>query len=157
MIHSQFQIHATAVEIGGLGIILVGQSTTGKSDLALRLIDRGASLISDDIVRVRIDGAMPHLYAAPNIAGKLEVRGLGIVTQPFVEAMMLRLVVNLDQIPERMPDGWPVYIVGGYKLPSLAISAFEASAPIKVERAVKAIVDNALMPVAISAQSAYNG
>ena len=68
-------LHATAVSINGYGVLLLGPSAAGKSDLALRLIDRGAMLISDDAVPVVIGASGPELHSARNIEGRLEVRG----------------------------------------------------------------------------------
>ncbi len=149
-------IHATAIEIDGLGVILCGPSGSGKSDLALRLIDRGARLVCDDRVVIDTASGAPCLHAVANIAGKLEIRGLGIMTLPYVESMMLRLVVTLDEAPARLPDGWPMYSVARYKIPALALNAFEQSAPVKVEWALRSLVDQDIMPVAQICKSRYN-
>jgi HPr kinase/phosphorylase len=129
-------IHATALSIHGHGVVLIGPSGSGKSDLALRLIDRGALLISDDAVIVERSESGPILRCAPNIQGKLEVRGLGIIAMPFVDAVPLRLCVDLAPTPERLPDA-PVMTFAGFDVPFLALSAFEASAPLKVELALR--------------------
>ncbi|MEQ8355650.1 MAG: RNase adapter RapZ [Kiloniellaceae bacterium] len=104
-------IHATAVmlTVPGLGnwaVLLRGASGAGKSDLALRLIDQGATLISDDQTVLRRRGSA--LLAAPpaTIAGKLEVRGLGIVVLPYRTAVPVALLADLrptEQI-ERLPE-----------------------------------------------------
>ena len=75
-------LHASAVEIGGHAVLLTGASGRGKSDLALRLIDRGAVLIADDQVQLTVDDA--RLLASPPaaIAGLVEIRGIGIVELP---------------------------------------------------------------------------
>ena len=81
--------HATSVAIQDSGIIILGSSGSGKSDLALRLIDAGATLISDDLTvckKVRND---IFLYCKKKICGKIEVRGMGIFTVPFVEEIKL--------------------------------------------------------------------
>ena len=71
-------LHGTAISIGGHGVLIMGESGSGKSDLALRLIDRGAILISDDVVFLETRDNAPILTVAPNIVGKIEVRGVGI-------------------------------------------------------------------------------
>ncbi|MHA1114324.1 MAG: HPr kinase/phosphorylase, partial [Alphaproteobacteria bacterium] len=84
-------VHATCVSLWGAGILLRGPSGSGKSDLALRLIDGGAVLVADDQVSLELrDGG---LFASPPAAtaGKLEVRGVGIVTVPFDEEAPMRL------------------------------------------------------------------
>jgi serine kinase of HPr protein (carbohydrate metabolism regulator) len=76
-------IHATCVAIGGQGVLIMGPSGIGKSDLALRLIDRGATLVSDDYTEIElVEGALTGRPPA-TIAGKIEVRGVGIVTMVF--------------------------------------------------------------------------
>ena len=70
-------LHASTVSIKGRAVLIEGPSGSGKSDLALRLIDRGATLVSDDYTIVRrIDGNL-IASAPPNIAGLCEVRGCG--------------------------------------------------------------------------------
>jgi serine kinase of HPr protein (carbohydrate metabolism regulator) len=125
-------IHATAVSVKGQGVVLVGPPGSGKSDLALRLIDRGATLVADD--RVHLDPA-GCLHPPPTLAGLIEVRGLGILSMPHVAGIAARLLVDLSAAPERMPDP-SLRTVSGIALPLLRLSAFEPSAPLKVELAV---------------------
>jgi HPr kinase/phosphorylase len=139
-------IHASAVAINGAGVLLLGPSGSGKSDLALRLIDRGAVLICDDGVFIENDAGQPVLRAAPLIAGKLEIRGLGIVHMQNVDSVKLRLCVDLGGVAERMPDA-PMISVAGFDVPVIALSAFEASAPLKVEYALRAVLAECLDPL----------
>jgi HPr kinase/phosphorylase len=141
------QLHATAIVSKGMGVAIIGASGSGKSDLALRLIDRGAQLVCDDRIElVEIDGE-PWMLPATNIAGKIEVRGLGIIEMPYLAQAPLRLIVDLDQPPERYPDPLPTQEMGGFACPKLCVSAFEASAPIKLELAVQSLLDNGRKPV----------
>jgi len=88
-------IHASCVAIGDAAVLIEGPSGTGKSDLALRLIDRGARLVSDDYtLLVRRDGMLIARPAA-NLAGKIEVRGIGIVEMPHVSDIIVRLIVAI--------------------------------------------------------------
>ena len=130
-------LHATCVAIGGVAILITGPSGSGKSDLALRLIDRGATLVSDDYTILRRDGAM--LVASPpdSIAGKLEVRGLGIIDMPFATNLPVALLIELDAEVTRMPEAGSGRAVAGLMLPSMALAPFEQSAPIKVELALR--------------------
>ena len=73
------RVHASTVAIDGRAVLISGPSGSGKSDLALRLLDRGFTLVSDDQTIVRADGDRLIASAPPTIAGKLEVRGIGIV------------------------------------------------------------------------------
>lgn len=136
MATSSDTLHATCVAIHGHGVLILGQSSAGKSDLALRLIDRGAELVSDDYTIVRRD--VGALVASPpsRIAGMIEVRGIGLVTMPHLPACPVRLCVDLDGKAERMPDDHHI-TVAGLSLPVIALSAHEPSAPIKVELALK--------------------
>jgi HPr kinase/phosphorylase len=128
-------LHATCVALGGQGVLLLGPSGAGKSDLALRLIDRGAQLVADDCCELAdIDGQL--LCAPPDtLAGKIEVRGIGIVSQAWTAPVPVMLAVRLTERTERMPDP-AIEELHGYVLPAVRISAFEASAPIKVELAL---------------------
>ena len=132
-------VHATSVAIAGRGILLCGASGAGKSDLALRLIDRGAMLISDDYTIVERTGGQLTASAPATIAGKMEVRGLGVVDMPFASEAPLALVVDLAQHVDRMPGDPDEWIIAGAPLPVIKLSPFEASAPIKVELALGAV------------------
>jgi serine kinase of HPr protein (carbohydrate metabolism regulator) len=132
-------IHATAVAIAGQGVLLIGKSGSGKSDLALRLIDRGAQLVSDDYTAVSVRSGRLIAAAPPTISGKLEIRGLGIVDIEPSPAVHVALVVHLDQPLERFPLADMRYEIMGISLASLSLAAHEASAPIKVEWALKAV------------------
>jgi serine kinase of HPr protein (carbohydrate metabolism regulator) len=127
-------IHATAVAVRGAGVLLLGPPGSGKSDLALRLIDRGAVLIADDrVVATAGEGGL-RLSAPAAIAGLLEVRGLGLLTLARTEAEAV-LAVDLVSAPDRLPVR-ALREVAGVRLPVLAVRPFEASAPLKVELAV---------------------
>ncbi|MFN3370095.1 MAG: HPr kinase/phosphorylase [Sphingomonadaceae bacterium] len=128
-------VHATAVAVRGAGVLLIGAPGSGKSDLALRLIDRGAVLIADDRVGVdAVDGAA-LLSPPPTIAGLIEVRGLGIVRMAHLSGVPAALAVRVDVAPDRLPEP-STFDLAGCAIPSLALSPFEASAPMKVELAV---------------------
>jgi HPr kinase/phosphorylase len=132
-------VHATSVLVDGTGVLIRGPSGSGKSDLALRLIDGGARLVSDDQTALEARDGRLWASAPPSIAGKLEVRGLGIVAVPGVAAAPLGLVVDLvppDRI-ERLPEASTATLLGVI-LPILQVSPFEASAPAKLRLAVAA-------------------
>lgn len=128
-------LHATAVAIAGRGVLLSGRSGSGKSDLALRLIDRGHMLISDDRVQTLAKGGCLLLSPPAAIAGLMEVRGLGLIRMPFLSGVAAALFVILDEESERLPQPeWRR--IDGIALPLVRIAAFELSAPLKIERAV---------------------
>ncbi|ARS26643.1 HPr kinase/phosphorylase [Sphingomonas sp. KC8] len=130
-------LHASCIAIDGRAVLLHGRSGSGKSDLALRLIDRGARLISDDYTIVRRVGDGLVASAPANIAGKIEVRGLGIVEMAAMASAPIALMALLDEMVERMPDDMaPTRPVAGLRLPVIALAGLEASAPIKLELAL---------------------
>lgn len=132
-------IHVSTVAIAGRAVLIGGLSGTGKSDLALRLIDRGAVLVSDDytIVRRTVSGLVSS--APPNISGKMEVRGLGIVEMPNAVDVPVALFVDLDATPQRLPEPGGTRSLCGVQVPVVVLNAHENSAPIKVELALKRI------------------
>ena len=130
-------LHVSTVAIGGRAVLIGGRSGQGKSDLALRLIDRGAALVSDDYTHVRRAGEKLLASAPPNIAGKIEVRGVGVIDSPAERDVPVALFVDLDNEPERLPEPGSSLSVAGIAVPVVALSALEASAPIKVEAALR--------------------
>jgi serine kinase of HPr protein (carbohydrate metabolism regulator) len=131
-------IHGTVVAVDGAGVLFRGPSGSGKSDLALRLIDRGAALVADDSVLLSRDGDAVVAVAPASIAGRMEVRGLGIVRLPAAPAAALRLVVDLvaPGDVERLPKAGETVLLG-VALPVLNLAPFEASAPAKVRLALR--------------------
>ena len=129
-------LHASCVAKDGRAILISGRSGSGKSDLALRLIDRGAVLVSDDYTIVRRVGGKLVATAPPNIAGKMEVRGLGILDFPTQPDMPVCLLVDLNREVERMPAGPEPIAIAGMKVPVVGVNSLEASAPAKVELAL---------------------
>ena len=131
-------LHATAVEIGGNAVLLRGPSGSGKSDLALRLIDGGATLVADDRVTLSRQGADIMVGAPAAIAGRIEVRGLGIVRLPCAGPAPLRLVVDLVRQgeAERLPKAEETVLLG-VAIPLMHLAPFEASAPAKLRLALR--------------------
>jgi serine kinase of HPr protein (carbohydrate metabolism regulator) len=125
-------VHATTVAIDGRAVMISGPSGSGKSDLALRLLDRGFSLVSDDQTFVRRDGERLIAAAPPNIAGKLEIRGIGIVDVAYVDDVPIALLVELTGHIERLPDDNPTRPILGAVIPVIGIEAMAASAASKV-------------------------
>ncbi|WP_447726391.1 HPr kinase/phosphorylase [Sphingomonas koreensis] len=132
-------LHASCVAIDGRAVLIEGRSGEGKSDLALRLIDRGAVLVSDDYtICTRSNGAL-HATAPANIAGKIEVRGIGLIDMPRQDRAPIALLVTILDAPPRMPEGPKKRRIAGIDIPEVALAALEPSAPVKVELALKHI------------------
>lgn len=132
-------LHASCIVIDGHAVLLAGRSGSGKSDLALRLIDRGATLLCDDYTQVirHRDGRL-LATPTPNIAGKIEVRGVGIVEMAHVAEARVALYCDLERPVERLPLP-AVRRLAGVEVPCVAVAPLEASAPIKVELLLKAL------------------
>jgi len=137
-------IHASTVAIGGHAVLIEGPSGAGKSDLALRLIDRGAVLVSDDYTILTPAGGLLSASAPTSIAGRIEVRGIGIVSVTHVEQAPVALLVRLSPQVERMPEA-ESRSIGGIDLPVIALDPREASAPIKVELALYRLIGRRLL------------
>lgn len=133
---SSEMLHATTVAKGGRAVIIAGRSGSGKSDLALRLFDRGFVLVSDDQTMVRKDGSRLLASAPSTIKGKLEVRGIGIVEVETVNDVPVCLIVDLAEAIERMPEAGLQRTMLGIAIPVVGIDAMGASAPAKVEIAL---------------------
>src|SRR5215212_6479385 len=101
---SSEMLHASTVAIDGRAVLISGPSGSGKSDLALRLLDRGFSLVSDDQTLVCREGDRLIASPPPNIAGKLEIRGIGIVEMDHLADVPVALLVELTSEIQRMPD-----------------------------------------------------
>jgi HPr kinase/phosphorylase len=133
-------VHATAIAIEGVAILLRGPSGSGKSDLALRLIDGGARLIADDQALLRRADNQVFVRAPAEIAGLIEVRGIGILHVDLINEAPIALVVDLvpsTQI-ERIPDNRFERVLG-LALPLITLAPFEASAPAKLRFAWRAL------------------
>ena len=129
-------IHASTVASEGRAVLITGPSGAGKSDLALRLLDRGFTLVSDDRTIVRRDGDRLLASAPPNIAGKLEIRGIGIVDLETVGNLPVALLVELTSEIQRLPDDSRERPILGVRMPLITIDAMTASAPSKVALAL---------------------
>lgn len=142
-------IHATCIAIDGKGVLLLGKSGSGKSDLALRLIDEPgcgtgekalhAQLVADDQVCLTQDGAQVLAQAPEALAGKLEMRGIGIVAAPYAGPVTVELVVELMDAEEieRMPDESQLQQnLLGIAMPRIMLDPNKPSSPARVRAAL---------------------
>lgn len=130
-------VHATTILVEDVGVLLRGPSGSGKSDLALRMIDGGAKLVADDQTELRCSEGVVVASAPASLAGLIEVRGLGIVLLDAVASARLGLVVDLvnpEQV-DRLPESNRLELLG-ISLPLRRLAPFEASAAAKLRLAV---------------------
>jgi serine kinase of HPr protein (carbohydrate metabolism regulator) len=129
---SSENLHASCVASGGRAVLIAGPSGSGKSDLTLRLIDRGFVLVSDDRTILRKEDGKLIASAPETIKGKLEIRGIGIVEMEFVTDVPVALVVELTGDMQRLPDDSRERLILGAGIPLVNVNAMTASAPSKV-------------------------
>lgn len=130
-------VHGTVVAIDGRGVLLRGPSGSGKSDLALRLIDEGAVLVADDRTVLAQEDRHVMASAPESIFGRIEVRGIGIIRIAALDRIRLALIVDLaSKVIERLPKPETAELQG-VTLPLIRLSPFEASAPAKIRLAVR--------------------
>ena len=130
-------MQASVVVIGGRALAIEGPPGSGKSALALALIDRGAHLIGDDgVTLTRTDTA---IIAAPppNIAGLIEVHGVGLVTLPVAPPAPLALVLTLGAPVDRLPSAAPARDILGIAIPCLPFDPGTIAPALRAEWALK--------------------
>ena len=130
-------LHASTVAKEGRAVVISGPSGSGKSDLALRMLDRGFTLVSDDQTIVRKDGNRLLATAPPTITGKLEIRGIGIIDMECVTDVPVALIVELTSDFQRLPDENRERPILGIGVPLITIDAMSASAASKVAIALE--------------------
>ena len=132
-------IHATCIAIGKRGVLLLGKSGTGKSELALRLLDEGAKLVADDRTDLFLRGGALMARAPATIAGLMEVREMGIIAMPYAKSAKLALVVQLGKRGPRLPR--PRFYSAPFAakpVPSIALDGHAPAATAKIRAALAA-------------------
>lgn len=141
---------AGCVAINGRGLLIEGPPGSGKTSLALMLLDRGARLVGDDGVELQLRGGRLWASAVPNTAGMLEIRNVGIVQLGCIEApVSLRLVLSRDA-PRFIERAGKTELAGAH-IPVLAFDPRGAAAAIRAEYAL------ALHGLPVPAQSGGGG
>jgi serine kinase of HPr protein (carbohydrate metabolism regulator) len=125
----------SAVAIGARALLIEGPSSSGKSSLALALIDRGAALIGDDGVEISQDGAHIIVNPPPNIAGKIEIRHVGIADVPAVSAR-LALIISLDPSAPRYVEKAATCKLLDGTIPAITLAPHDPTLPLRAEWAL---------------------
>lgn len=140
-------IHASCVQFLSKGLLIVGPSASGKSDLSLRLMDEGAQLVSDDQVEIRAESTEtgPKILArAPQeIRGLIELRGYGIVTLPYEQSTYLDLVIELKPFKELERLSYlHAYQLLGCSLPKMMVDAAWPSSVSRIKVVLTMLSEN---------------
>jgi serine kinase of HPr protein (carbohydrate metabolism regulator) len=118
------------------GALIEGPSGSGKSDLALRALDAGFSLVADDRTLVWVSGERLWGRAPETLRGLIEMRGLDVVRVTALPLAQVALIARLGR-PERLPERMVEDLLG-VPVPVLVLDPFEATAPAKLGRAIQA-------------------
>lgn len=127
---------ATCVAIGGRAVLIEGAPGSGKSSLALALIDRGARLVGDDGVTLTMDGGILMAAPPPHTAGLLEVRNVGLVPCPALARAPVALVLLLDRDAPRFIDAAERTVRAGMALPLVRLWPDSPVLPLRAEAAL---------------------
>jgi HPr kinase/phosphorylase len=128
-------VHATCVARDGRGVLLRGPSGSGKSDLALRLLEAGFELVADDQVLLAREGGRVTARAPAALAGLIELRGIGILRLGHLARSPVDLVVDLGGTPERLPEDRPCRLLGT-PVPRIDLDPWTLSATARVRFAL---------------------
>lgn len=147
-------IHGTCVALGDRAAVLTGPPGSGKSDLALRFIHEMPSeldpaLVADDQIFVAKENGRLIARAPDTIAGRIEIRGVGIVPVAFRREARIGLFVDLaapHDVPRLPPEPLPAREILGVRIPMIALAPFEASAPLKLRYAIMTLFNENSSP-----------
>lgn len=162
-------VHATSVVLGPActpfggavegAVLLLGEAGAGKSDVALRLIAMGARLLADDQTQLFAEGGRLFAEAPSSLHGRMEIRGVGIVTldaakpAPVILAVMLNADAGIPRLPEALRYMLPAPLEALEGPPLLHLSPFEAATPAKIAAAAAALSRGAFVAGLVSPSS----
>lgn len=134
------RVYGTCIAINGRAVLFRGPSASGKSDLALRVVEAGGHLVADDQTMLTRENDTLVATCPETISGRIEIRGIGILPVPTIRRAPLSLVMDLvpsEQI-DRFPDPRRCQYLG-IDVPLLNIAPFEVSAAAKVRLALTSL------------------
>jgi HPr kinase/phosphorylase len=134
-----FLLHASCVAIDGQGVLLAGAPGAGKSEAALRLIDAGGKLVSDDQTALRIENDRLTAFPPPAIAGLIEVRHVGLLRMPYCPSAPVMLYVELVPDPaalKRLPEAEELFLLD-QPVRRLSLPSYESAIPAKIRAALR--------------------
>lgn len=130
-------LSASAVAIGNVALAIEGPVGSGKSSLALALIDRGAKLIGDDGVALTKNNDRLMASPPPNIEGLIELRGVGLFHMPVASSCPLALILSLGEEGVRLPEAAPLKEICGLKIPCLPFEPGPFAPTVRAEMALE--------------------
>ena len=143
--NTSLQIHATCINLEGLGLLLRGPSGSGKSDLALRMMENNSQLIADDRVDLTLEEGVLVARAPSCLRGLLEVRGVGVIEVPYSNCIQILGIINLveNNKIQRLPVPRTELLLG-VEIPSYQLDPWEISAIAKIQL-VRGLISGAII------------
>ena len=133
---SEVMANVSCVAIRGCAMLITGPSGSGKSSLALALMDRGAELIGDDGVTLTLVDDRVIAAPPPNIAGLIEIRNVGLLEVPTATAPVA-IVLELNSNAERLPSGHDTAKLLGRDVPKVTLFPDTPVLALRAEAALK--------------------
>lgn len=135
---SEIMANVSCVSMRGRGVLITGEPGSGKSSLALALLDRGGELVGDDGVQLAWDERTERVLAAPppNTEGLIEIRNVGLLEVPTASAPVA-IVINLTKDAERLPLGTGQSLLIGHEVPQVDLFPDTPVLPLRAEAALE--------------------
>ena len=132
-------------------VLLTGDSGSGKSDVALRLIAAGGKLVSDDQTELFVQHGLVFADAPAALSGAMEIRGVGIMrverapASPVILAVRLGVLESVARLPEPEIYTFPASLQADVKIPLIMLNGHEASTPAKIAAAAAGLARGAFV------------